>query len=147
MYTLLNDNVVRVSVVGGKGSLATLTFYEQSSIQNVMDGIGSTIELYDDVEMTSLVAVYNQVEIERATVDLKKNTVSLLISSSRLTDLETEKLKEDVEAQKASSDLSDGAIAELAELIATAMDELAGIHEQIALLDDRVTALEQGGAE
>ena len=38
MYTLLNDNVVRVSVVGGKGSLATLTFYEQSSIQNVMDG-------------------------------------------------------------------------------------------------------------
>lgn len=147
MYTLLNDNVVRVSVVGGKGSLATLTFYEQSSIQNVMDGIGSTIELYDDVEMTSLVAVYNQVEIERATVDLKKNTVSLLISSSRLTDLETEKLKEDVEAQKASSDLSDGAIAELAELIATAMDELAGIHEQIASLDDRVTALEQGGAE
>lgn len=143
MYTLLNDNVVRVSVVGGKGSLATLTFYEQSSIQNVMDGIGSTIELYDDVEMTSLVAVYNQVEIERATVDLKKNTVSLLISSSRLTDLETEKLKEDVEAQKASSDLSDGAIAELAELIATAMDELAGIHEQIASLDDRVTALEQ----
>lgn len=147
MYTLLNDNVVRVSVVGGKGSLATLTFYEQSSIQNVMDGIGSTIELYDDVEMTSLVAVYNQVEIERATVDLKKNAVSLLISSSRLTDLETEKLKEDVEAQKASSDLSDGAIAELAELIATAMDELAGIHEQIASLDDRVTALEQGGAE
>ena len=147
MYTLLNDNVVRVSVVGGKGSLATLTFYEQSSIQNVMDGIGSKIELYDDVEMTSLVAVYNQVEIERATVDLKKNTVSLLISSSRLTDLETEKLKEDVEAQKASSDLSDGAIAELAELIATAMDELAGIHEQIASLDDRVTALEQGGAE
>lgn len=147
MYTLLNDNVVRVSVVGGKGSLATLTFYEQSSIQNVMDGIGSVIELYDDVEMTSLVAVYNQVEIERATVDLKKNTVSLLISSSRLTDLETEKLKEDVEAQKASSDLSDGAIAELAELIATAMDELAGIHEQIASLDDRVTALEQGGAE
>lgn len=147
MYTLLNDNVVRVSVVGGKGSLATLTFYEQSSIQNVMDGIGSTIELYDDVEMTSLVAVYNQVEIERATVDLKKNTVSLLISSSRLTDLETEKLKEDVEAQKTSSDLSDGAIAELAELIATAMDELAGIHEQIASLDDRVTALEQGGAE
>lgn len=147
MYTLLNENVVRVSVVGGKGSLATLTFYEQSSIQNVMDAIGSTIELYDDVEMTSLVAVYNQVEIERATVDLKKNTVSLLISSSRLTDLETEKLKEDVEAQKASSDLSDGAIAELAELIATAMDELAGIHEQIASLDDRVTALEQGGAE
>ena len=147
MYTLLNDNVVRVSVVGGKGSLATLTFYEQSSIQNVMDGIGSTIELYDDVEMTSLVAVYNQVEVERATVDLKKNTVSLLISSSRLTDLETEKLKEDVEAQKASSDLSDGAIAELAELIAQCLDELAGIHEQIASLDDRVTALEQGGAE
>lgn len=147
MYTLLNDNVVRVSVVGGKGSLATLTFYEQSSIQNVMDGIGSVIELYDDVEMTSLVAVYNQVEIERATVDLKKNTVSLLISSSRLTDLETEKLKEDVEAQKASSDLSDGAIAELAELIAQCLDELAGIHEQIASLDDRVTALEQGGAE
>jgi len=147
MYTLLNDNVVRVSVVGGKGSLATLTFYEQSSIQNVMDGIGSKIELYDDVEMTSLVAVYNQVEIERATVDLKKNTVSLLISSSRLTDLETEKLKEDVEAQKASSDLSDGAIAELAELIAQCLDELAGIHEQIASLDDRVTALEQGGAE
>lgn len=147
MYTLLNDNVVRVSVVGGKGSLATLTFYEQSSIQNVMDGIGSTIELYDDVEMTSLVAVYNQVEIERATVDLKKNTVSLLISSSRLTDLETEKLKEDVEAQKASGELSDGAIAELAELIAQCLDELAGIHEQIASLDDRVTALEQGGAE
>lgn len=147
MYTLLNDNVVRVSVVGGKGSLVTLTFYEQSSIQNVMDGIGSVIELYDDVEMTSLVAVYNQVEIERATVDLKKNTVSLLISSSRLTDLETEKLKEDVEAQKASSDLSDGAIAELAELIAQCLDELAGIHEQIASLDDRVTALEQGGAE
>lgn len=147
MYTLLNDNVVRVSVVGGKGSLATITFYEQSSIQNVMDGIGSVIELYDDVEMTSLVAVYNQVEIERATVDLKKNTVSLLISSSRLTDLETEKLKEDVEAQKASSDLSDGAIAELAELIAQCLDELAGIHEQIASLDDRVTALEQGGAE
>lgn len=147
MYTLLNDNVIRVSVVGGKGSLATLTFYEQSSIQNVMDGIGSVIELYDDVEMTSLVAVYNQVEIERATVDLKKNTVSLLISSSRLTDLETEKLKEDVEAQKASSDLSDGAIAELAELIAQCLDELAGIHEQIASLDDRVTALEQGGAE
>lgn len=147
MYTLLNDNVVRVSVVGGKGSLATLTFYEQSSIQNVMDGIGSVIELYDDVEMTSLVAVYNQVEIERATVDLKKNTVSLLISSSRLTDLETEKLKEDVEAQKASSDLSDGAIAELAELVAQCLDELAGIHEQIASLDDRVTALEQGGAE
>ena len=147
MYTLLNDNVVRVSVVGGKGSLATLTFYEQSSIQNVMDGIGSVIELYDDVEMTSLVAVYNQVEVERATVDLKKNTVSLLISSSRLTDLETEKLKEDVEAQKASSDLSDGAIAELAELVAQCLDELAGIHEQIASLDDRVTALEQGGAE
>lgn len=147
MYTLLNDNVVRVSVVGGKGSLATLTFYEQSSIQNVMDGIGSVIELYDDVEMTSLVAVYNQVEIERATVDLKKNTVSLLISSSRLTDLETEKLKEDVEAQKASGDLSDGAIAELAELVAQCLDELAGIHEQIASLDDRVTALEQGGAE
>lgn len=147
MYTLLNDNVVRVSVVGGKGSLATLTFYEQSSIQNVMDGIGSVIELYDDVEMTSLVAVYNQVEIERATVDLKKNTVSLLISSSRLTDLETEKLKEDIESQKASSDLSDGAIAELAELVAQCLDELAGIHEQIASLDDRVTALEQGGAE
>lgn len=147
MYTLLNDNVVRVSVVGGKGSLATLTFYEQSSIQSVMDGIGSVIELYDDVEMTSLVAVYNQVEVERATVDLKKNTVSLLISSSRLTDLETEKLKEDVEAQKTSSDLSDGAIAELAELVAQCLDELAGIHEQIASLDDRVTALEQGGAE
>lgn len=147
MYTLLNENVVRVSVVGGKGSLATLTFYEQSSIQNVMDGIGSVIELYDDVEMTSLVAVYNQVEIERATVDLKKNTVSLLISSSRLTDLETEKLREDVEAQKASSDLSDGAIAELAELVAQCLDELAGIHEQITSLDDRVTALEQGGAE
>lgn len=147
MYTLLNDNVVRVSVVGGKGSLATLTFYEQSSIQNVMDGIGSVIELYDDVEMTSLVAVYNQVEIERATVDLKKNTVSLLISSSRLTDLETEKLKEDVEAQKASSDLSDGAIAELAELVAQCLDEFAGIHEQISSLDDRVTALEHGGAE
>lgn len=147
MYTLLNEKAVRVSVVGGKASLATLTFYEQSSIQNVMDGIGSTIELYDDVEMTSLVAVYNQVEIERATVDLKKNTVSLLISSSRLTDLETEKLKEDIESQKASSDLSDGAIAELAELVAQCLDELAGIHEQIASLDDRVTALEQGGAE
>lgn len=142
MYTLLNENVVRVSVVGGKESLATLTFYEQSDIQNVMNGLGGTISLYNDANLTVLEAVYNQVEIMRAAVDLKKSTVSITISSSRLTDLETEKLKKDIADEQTAGGDRDEALTELAGMIADMMDAVTDLGAAIADLDVRVTALE-----
>lgn len=147
MYTLLNGSAVRVSVISGKASIATLTFYEQNDIDAVVSGIGKEVRLYDDPELTVLAAVYNQVEVDKAAIDLKKGTVSVTISASRLTDLETEKLKKDIADEQTAGGDRDEALTELAGMIAEVMDAVAEIGVMISELDARVTALEEKEAE
>lgn len=147
MYTLLNGNAVRVSVISGKASIATITFYDQNDIDDVVSGIGKEVRLYDDPELTVLAAVYNQVEVDKAAIDLKKGTVSVTISASRLTDLETEKMKKDIADEQTAGGDRDEALTELAGMIAEMMDAVAEIGDMLAGLDERVTALEEKEAE
>ncbi len=143
MYIILNGEAVKVSVVSGKVSLSTLTFYEQDDIQTVIGGLGTEIRLYEDTDLMVLAAVYNQVEIEKAAVDLKKHTVSVTISASRLTDLETEKLKEDIAAEQSAGGDRDEALTELAGMLADMMDAVTEISDMVADLEVRVKALEE----
>lgn len=142
MYCALNGDVVKVSVVSGKDNLATLSFSGQNDIQTVLNCLSTEIRLYNDVELTQLAAVYNQVEVQRATLDLKATVVSVMISASRLTDLETEQLKQDIANEQSAGGDRDEALTELAGMIADLMDAMAELGDTAAALDARVTALE-----
>lgn len=135
MYTLLNGAVVTVSSFGGSESaISSLVFHGQDDIQVVLNGLGTEIRLYEDQEMTKLAAIYNQVEVQRASVDLVQHNVSVTISASRISELETEQMKKDIETQQNALTDSDGALVELANLIeenANAIAELAAMVDEL----------------
>ena len=135
MYTQLNGAVVTVSSFGNDGSaVSSIVFHGQDDIQVVLNGIGTEIRLYEDQEMTKLAAIYNQVEVQRASVDLVQHNVSVTISASRISELETEQMKKDIETQQNALSDSDGALVELANLIeenADAIAELATIVDEL----------------
>lgn len=137
MYTTLNGVIVTVSSFNGNESAITsLVFHEQNDIQTVLNGIGTEIRLFEDREMTQLAAVYSQVEVQRATIDLVAHNVTVTISASRLSELETEQIKQDIANQKSAMTDSDGALVELAGLIednANAIAELAGMIDEIKM--------------
>lgn len=143
VYVILNGDAVKVSVISGKSDLATLVFQGQTDIQTVISGLGKEIRLYEDADLTVLAAIYNQVEVERASIDIKKEAVSVTISASRLTDLETEQMKKDIKNEQAAGGDRDEALTELAGMLADALDALAEIGEAVADLNVRVKALEE----
>lgn len=135
MYASLNGITVTVSTFGaGSDSTSTIIFHGQDDIQVVLNGLGTEIRLYEDQEMTKLAAIYNQVEVQRASVDLVQHNVSVTISASRISELETEQMKKDIETQQNALTDSDGALVELANLIeenADAIAELATIVDEL----------------
>lgn len=136
MYAQLNGATVSVSAFsGGEASnVSTIIFHEQNDLQAVLNGIGTEIRLYEDDRLTVFAAIFNQVEVQRASIDMVGHNVSVTISASRLSELETEQMKEDIRNQQSAMNDSDGALVELAELIeenTMAIEELAGMIEEL----------------
>lgn len=136
MYTRLNGVVVTVSSFNSNTSstVSSIVYHGQNDIQLVLNGIGNEIYLYEDEDLTRLAAIYNQVEVQRATVDLVATNVTVTISASRLSELETEQMKQDIVNQQNAMNDSDGALVELAELIednTTAIAELATMIDEL----------------
>lgn len=143
MYTQLNGATVSVSAFsGGEGAnVSTLIFHEQNDLQAVLNGVGSEIKLYEDEQLTTFAAVFNQVEVQRASIDLVGHNVSVTISASRLSELETEQMKQDIANQQSAMDDSDGALIELAQMVEDNMNAIAELGELIAALQAEVEEL------
>lgn len=130
MYAYLNNVVTQVSTFGGSNAETTTIVYQnQSNLQYVLDNIGTEIRLYDDNTMQTLAAIYNNVEALRATIDLNAHTVAVTISASRLSELETEQLKQDMATQQILNTENDDALIELAGMVEETFDAIAELGE------------------
>lgn len=142
MYTSLNGVAVGVSTFGsGDNNRITIIFHGQYDIQAVLNGVGTEIRLFEDEELTQLSAIFNQVEVERATLDLTAHNVSITISASRLSELETEQIKQDIINQQNAMNDSDSALVELASMIEDNMTAIAELGEMIDELRQEIDAL------
>lgn len=142
MYTSLNGVTVSVSAFGTSSEATTTIIYHgQNDISAVIAGIRTELRLYEDEQLTTLAAIFNQVEVQRATIDMVAHNVSVTISASRLSELETEQMKQDIVNQQNAMDDSDGALIELAQMVEDNMNAIAELGELVAELQAEIEAL------
>lgn len=142
MYYNLGEDIVSVSMFGrDTGNISTIVFQNQTNMQHVLANVGTEIRLYEDYELTTLAAIFNQVEVQRATVDMVGNSISLTISASRLSELETEQMKTDIQTQQSVGMDRDAALVELAEMVSDLMDSVVDLAAQIEELRGEVEAI------
>lgn len=143
MYTQLNGITVGVSTFGSGDAtnITTIVFLGQTDIMNVVSNIGTELRLYEDEQLTTLAAIFNQVEIQRATIDMVAHNVSVTISASRLSELETEQMKQDIVNQQNAMDDSDSALVELAQMVEDNMNAIVELGDLVAHLQEEIEAL------
>ena len=108
---------------------------------NVVSNIGTELRLYEDEQLTTLAAIFNQVEVQRAAIDMVAHNVSVTISASRLSELETEQMKQDIVNQQNAMDDSDSALVELAQLVEENMNAIVELGDLVAHLQEEIEAL------
>ena len=139
MFYKLGEDVVSVSMFGkGMGNISTIVFLNQTDMQYILGLVGSEMKLYEDYELTKLAAVFNQVEVQKASVDLVGHSVSVTISASRLSELETEQMKTDIATEQTIGQERDEALMELGGMVNDLMEAVAELGQVVEQLKEEI---------
>lgn len=139
MFYKLGEDVVSVSMFGkDMGNISTIVFLNQTDMQHILSLIGSEMKLYEDYELTKLAAVFNQVEVQKASVDLVGHSVSVTISASRLSELETEQMKTDIATEQTIGQERDEALMELGGMVNDLMEAVAELGQVVEQLKEEI---------
>jgi len=139
MFYKLGEDVVSVSMFGkGMRNISTIVFLNQTDMQYILGLVGSEMKLYEDYELTKLAAVFNQVEVQKASVDLVGHSVSVTISASRLSELETEQMKTDIATEQTIGQERDEALMELGGMVNDLMEAVAELGQVVEQLKEEI---------
>lgn len=139
MFYKLGEDVVSVSMFGkDMGNISTIVFLNQTDMQYILGLVGSEMKLYEDYELTKLAAVFNQVEVQKASVDLVGYSVSVTISASRLSELETEQMKTDIATEQTIGQERDEALMELGGMVNDLMEAVAELGQVVEQLKEEI---------
>lgn len=139
MFYKLGEDVVSVSMFGkDMGNISTIVFLNQTDMQYILGLIGSEMKLYEDYELMKLAAVFNQVEVQKASVDLVGHSVSVTISASRLSELETEQMKTDIATEQTIGQERDEALMELGGMVNDLMEAVAELGQVVEQLKEEI---------
>ena len=100
MYIKLGTKTAKVVGISTNDTVSTFAIKGQDGISTVLDNISNEIRLYDDESCTQLTAVYKADKVVRVSYEPEKRLVNLTVQASRVSDIEAEQIKEDLENQK-----------------------------------------------